>query len=272
VNVGIIGTGLIGASIGLAARAQGWNVFGYDEDPYAARAALDAGALDALGARERIYAACDTVVLAAHLDATLAELQTLQERPPRTPLVIDVGSVKEPVARAAAGLPCFVPTHPMAGSQRRGPQAARGNLFEGCSWAYVRAGAKSTPRAVAFIEALGATAVELDAAEHDRIVALTSHLPQIVASAYAAALRERNALDARKIVALCGPAARELLRLGDSQFPMWREILSLNAENVSREARLFADMLRGVADTIVEGRSDALADLFAAANDGHVSR
>jgi prephenate dehydrogenase len=266
VKIGIIGTGLIGASIGLAARARSWQVLGFDRNRVAAEEAVHAGALDALAERDRIYAECDAVAIATHLSGTLEELRALQAMPPRAPLVIDVGSVKAPVAQAARGIVAFVPTHPMTGSQRSGAAGARADLFEGRVWAYVANGADdATDRACALIQSFGAIPVPFEPDEHDRIVALTSHLPQVIASAFAAALRARGSIDPRKIDALCGPAARELLRLGESQFPMWNDVLTCNAEYVAREGRLFSQMLGSVADAIAEGNTQALAELFAAA-------
>jgi prephenate dehydrogenase len=266
-NVGIIGTGLIGASIGLAAHARGSTVLGYDTQAPAAHEAMRAGAIDAVAEPDHIYETCDVVVLAAHLDGTLAELDRLKQRPSSAQLVIDVASVKVPVAQAARGIANFVPTHPMAGSQRRGALAARADLFAGQTWAYVPQNEARVQAVRSFIERLGAVPVAFDAAEHDRIVALTSHLPQVLASSFAAGLHARGSYDAGKVDALCGPAARELLRLGASPFGMWREILRYNAEHIAREARLFSDALRSVADAVAEGRTDALAGLFAAAND-----
>jgi prephenate dehydrogenase len=272
-HLGIIGTGLIGASIGLASRARGVTVFGYDSNPDALAEAVSAYAIDESADRRRIYAACEIVVLAAHLDGTLAELQYLQRYPAAAQLVIDVASVKLPVAQAARGIANFVPTHPMAGSQRRGAASAHADVFHGRTWAYVPSADDTRVRtARRFIESLGGVPVAFDAAEHDRIVALTSHLPQMLASSFAAGLHARGSIDAEKLDALCGPAARELLRLGESPFAMWREILRYNAEHVTRETRLFADTLHAVADAVAEGRTDELADLFAAAGNPVSSR
>jgi prephenate dehydrogenase len=268
-NLGIIGTGLIGASIGLAARTQAASVLGCDASATATAEALSAGAIDAIAPRDQIYATCDVIVIATHLDGTLAELQHLQASPTAAQLVIDVASVKLPVVRAANGIANFVPTHPMAGSQRRGASSARADLFVARTWAYVLTADETRVRAArTFIEGLGAIPVAFDAAEHDKIVALTSHLPQVLASSFAAGLHSRASFDAEKLDALCGPAARELLRLGESPFGMWREILRYNAEHVTREARLFADILRSVADAVAEGRTDALDALFTAARNG----
>jgi prephenate dehydrogenase len=243
-RLGIIGTGLIGASIGLAARAGGYEVLGYDRDPEAAAAAQRTGAIDRVADREELYASCEIVAIAAHIGATLEEVAQLHARPLGSTLVIDVASVKAPVARAARGVAAFVPTHPMAGSERRGPTAARGDLFEGRTWCYVpTADAARTARASVFIASLGATPVAVGAEEHDRTVALTSHLPQFLAYALTRCI-EARAQEAPDLVdALCGPAAREFLRLGRSTPQMWDEIFSANGEALARELNRFLEVL-----------------------------
>ncbi|HTU70786.1 MAG TPA: prephenate dehydrogenase/arogenate dehydrogenase family protein [Candidatus Baltobacteraceae bacterium] len=237
-RLGIIGTGLIGASVGLAARSREWEVFGYDSTAEGLRGALGCGAIDsAVEQPSAIYATCDVIVIAAHLNATLAEVAALRSRPLRDDqLVIDVASVKEPVARAGAGVGAFVPTHPMAGGEQRGPAAARSDLFRGRTWCYVpTADERRTAAARVFVAKLGAEPVAVDAAQHDRIVALTSHVPQLVAFAFAQCVNERAVQAPELVEALCGPVARELLRLGRSSQPMWDEIFAANAGAVRAE-------------------------------------
>ncbi|HUA10202.1 MAG TPA: prephenate dehydrogenase/arogenate dehydrogenase family protein [Candidatus Acidoferrales bacterium] len=250
-RLGIIGTGLIGASIGLAARASGWDVAGYDRDPAAVSGALVAGAIDAVAERDEIYATCNVVAIAAHVSGTLDEIVALGRRDLRgDQLVIDVASVKAPIAKAAASIAAFVPTHPMAGSERRGPGAARSDLFRDRVWCYVPAGEQRTAQARAFIAELGARPVAVDAAEHDRIVALTSHLPQLLAFAFTRRVGERSTSDPEIVDALCGPVARELLRLGRSSPQMWDEIFRANADAIRAE---FARLLEAIDDRRLSG-------------------
>jgi prephenate dehydrogenase len=236
-QLGIIGTGLIGASIGLAARGRGWRVLGYDVDSHATSQAQLVGALDRIAERDEIYETCALVGIATHIKGTLDEIEALRKRPARDDLlVIDIASVKEPIARAAGGIASFVPTHPMAGSERSGPEAARADRFEGRTWCYVpTADAQRTTRARAFVASLGAMPVAVDAKKHDRTVALTSHLPQLVAYVLSERINERAREDAELVAALCGPAARELLRLGRSSRAMWDEIFEINGADVETE-------------------------------------
>jgi prephenate dehydrogenase len=251
-RLGIIGTGLIGASIGLAAHTRGWEVLGHDRDPAAASGALIGDAIDRVADRDEIYAACSVVAIAAPLSGTLEEIGTLRQRIlHRDQLIIDVSSVKAPIAAAAQGLPAFVPTHPMAGGERHGPGAARADLFEGRYWCYVPSADEAhTLRARAFIEDLGAKPVKVDAREHDAIVALTSHLPQLIAYAFSQCVSERASQNPELVDALCGPAARELLRLGRSSPQLWDEIFSANNQALRAE---FARFLAAIDDRRISG-------------------
>jgi prephenate dehydrogenase len=233
--VGILGVGTIGGSIGMRARRNGAYVLGSDCSAAALDAARDSGAIDAIAVPDSLPYAADVVVIATHLEATLSELARLasQAKVSRA-LLLDVSSVKAPVVRAARGLRNFVGTHPMAGSERSGANGARTDLFEGCSWAYVPSGSDELDgRAVEFIRSCGAAPIAIEAEEHDRCVALTSHLPQIVASCYAALLRQ-NGPDSQL---LCGPVARELLRIANMNPAMWGDILRANAHNVEPQLR-----------------------------------
>ena len=239
--VGIVGTGLIGASIGLAARGRGWEALGCDRDPAAESVALRNGAIDRVAERDEIYGTADVVVIAAHVSGTLEEIMSLRRRALRDDqLIIDVASVKAPIARAADGIVTFVPTHPMAGGERRGPDAARSDLFEGRIWCFVPTSDElRSAQARVFVEALGATSLAVEAAEHDAIVALTSHLPQFIAYAFTQRVSERASSDPALVDALCGPAARELLRLGRSSPQMWDEIFAANREALQQELQRF---------------------------------
>ncbi len=248
-RVAIIGTGLIGASIGLAARAAGMRVVGYDPDGAALGCAHERGALDAVAASASEALADATVaVVAAPVAATVALLAAFPPAP-RAELVIDTASVKLPVVAAGAAVPRFVATHPIAGSERGGPQAARAGLFAGRAWAVVPpANPALQAAAFAFVAALGARPFLVEAAAHDAAVAATSHLPQVLATALGERIGER--LDEPGLADLCGPGVRSSLRLAGSPWATWGDILEANAEAVAQEVRGFADVLRSVADDV----------------------
>jgi prephenate dehydrogenase len=233
--VGVVGTGLIGASIGLRAGAGDYTVLGYDASEEALAAALDVGAIERSVSRGELLADADIVVLAVPVDATVGEIGALRESPGiRAGLVIDVASVKAPIVLAAHGLANFVGTHPMAGSERSGAATARADLFEGKSWLYVPPGNSALEeRARSFIESMGANPSAVDAGDHDRIVALASHLPQLLAFAFARRVR----LFGEAAEPMCGPVARELLRIANSNPSMWGPIFAANRENIEEELR-----------------------------------
>jgi prephenate dehydrogenase len=249
--LGIIGTGMIGGSVGMRGKAQGWRVLGCDVCPEAAEQALACGAIDAVAGDDRIAQTADLIVIAAHVRGTIAEISSLRDRPAsRAKLIVDVASVKNPIVRAAAGLRNFVGTHPMAGSERSGPQAASPALFEGRPWLFVPTrDPLLDDRARRFIVEMGALPAEIDAVEHDQVVALTSHVPQVIATLFSQRVRASD-------LEMCsGPVAKELARLGRSNAPMWADILDVNRDNVVRELRELGSAVLSAADALEGGRN-----------------
>ncbi len=254
--------GLIGTSIALRATALGWRVTGWDADPGHVHLARERGALEhAAGSLREAVADADVVVLAAPLDATLAQLAELAGEPPRAELVIDVASLQVPVSRAGATLETFVATHPIAGSERSGPAAGDPDLFGGRTWTY-DAGARvdARARAVAFIAAMGARPLGIANDEHDRLVALTSHLPQLVSVALGVALAER--IDDPHARDVCGTGMVSLLRLARSSWRMWEPVFALNAVSIAQEVRRMVGILSEAADALENGSPEALARDF----------
>ena len=226
--IAVLGCGLVGASAAAGWSAAGNEVWGSDR--------RDLGPLVERGwiARQvpaEAIADAAVVLLALPVGGILAALRRLTFRPGQ--LVTDVGSVKAPVVAAAAALPggvVFVGGHPLAGSAESGFEAARADLFAGAAWALVGAG-EPLARVDALVAELGARPLVCDAAAHDRAVALTSHLPQLFATALGAELESR---DEALVAELLGPAARDVLRLAGSSYDVWRDILAHNSEEVER--------------------------------------
>ena len=263
--IGVIGTGLIGASIGLRARVQGDRVVGWDADPKQAALALERGALDAVAPDEAAaLREAAVIVFAAPLEATVASLKRLAAEPPKAALIVDVASLKLPVVRAAAKLAAFVATHPIAGSERSGPGAARADLFEGRAWTYdPNASDEALERARTFIARMGARPVPVPSAAHDRLAALTSHLPQVLAVALAGQLAAR--LGDEGVLELCGSGMRSMTRLGASSWAMWEGVLSANAPAVAQEVRELSAILSGIADELDADRTHLLRSRFGTA-------
>lgn len=199
--------------------------------------------------------------VAAVIDDLHALARTLPAAPAGPAWIIDVASVKGPVAAAGAGLPNFLGTHPMAGSERQGPAAADAGLFTGKPWAYLSPAPPELERAVrAFIEAMGAVPLALDAQTHDEIVAASSHLPQTLSLALAAVI------DPARLHGLHGTGLQSMLRLAASPWPMWQSIYRTNAPAIVNELRKLQRRLDGIADALDRGDDETLAALFAQAH------
>jgi len=203
-------------------------------------------------------------VLAVPVPAILELLDALIARPPRASLVIDVGSVKGPIVAAGRRLAAFVGTHPIAGAATSGAAGAEAGLFRGRTWTYEPSAAEpARAAAVALIERFGARPFPLPAAEHDLTIALTSHLPQVVAVALAALLGE--SLDRPAVRALSGPGIASMTRLASSPWSMWEGIHDQNGPATAQEVRQLVDILSEAAAALESGESGALEARYDAA-------
>ena len=198
-SVVVVGTGLIGTSIALALRECGTEVWLSDTDHAAARLAAELGAGQVLPAAGRPGGPADIAVLAVP-PAAVASSLAMAQRQGLARCYTDVASVKELPLREAAELGCdlvsFAGGHPMSGRERSGPAAARADLFAGQPWVICPSGQTAASCVTAVTDlalACGAQPVQLSAAEHDRWVALVSHVPHLVAGAMAGQLRWRTA-------------------------------------------------------------------------------
>ena len=186
-RLAILGTGLIGASVALAAKRDGeTRVTGYDPDPETLGTAVERGAVDdAAASTEEALAGADLAVVAAPVAQLTSQVVAALQAAPESCTVTDVGSTKESVCAAAAGSPRFIGGHPVCGSEARGPENASANLFEGATW-FLSPLPETDPdryRLVhGFVAGLGATPVAVDPRAHDRLVSLTSHLPHALAN------------------------------------------------------------------------------------------
>lgn len=269
----VVGAGLLGASTGLGLRALGVDVVLDDPSPAALALAVDLGA----GRRRRDDDAPTLVVVAAPPDVT-ADVVARELVAYPDALVTDVASVKHGVRLALleVGAPTsrYVGGHPMAGRERSGAVAARGDLFVGRPWVVTADDAE--PLAVAAVTDLaldlGAVPVQMSAADHDEAVALVSHVPQVAASLVAARLREA----ADPAVALAGQGLRDVTRIAASDPALWVQILGANAGPVASLLRLLRDDLDVVVGALEDldaapdapGARAALARTVAAGNDG----
>lgn len=237
----VVGTGLIGTSIGLGLTAAGWDVLGWDPNPEALAAASARGAVRPVEQSKAFSA--PLVVLAAPVGSILQLLSELRA----DGLVTDVAGVKQPVAWAAAHLARFVGGHPMAGRESSGPAGASAALFKGAAWVVTPDGA--TPDDVTIVDtmvrALGARPIHMSAEQHDAAVAAISHLPQLLAAVLIELADETpGALD------LAAGSFRDLTRVAQS-----------DPVGVAQVVKANAAALRPVVDQL-RNRLDALAELL----------
>lgn len=238
----IVGCGLIGTSVALGLRARGVDVHLTDLDPQNVRLAVEAGAGSAEPVRDPalVVVAAPPAVVPDLVKAALADH-------PRA-IVTDVASVKLPVVDAIDD-PRFVSGHPMAGKERSGPTAGSGRLFEGRPWAVVP-GPNSDPRAAEVVErlavALGAVPKRLDAATHDRAVALVSHVPHLVSVLTAGLLDDAPA----EALDLAGTGLRDVTRIARSDSGLWLDIIGQNAAEVTGLLTRLRGQLDGLIETI----------------------
>jgi prephenate dehydrogenase len=233
VQIAVIGTGLIGASIGLAAKRGGATVAGFDEDRGTAEVASERGAVDFLGSTlGEALAGAELAVVAVPVSHLAAQVRGVLAESGDRCTVTDVGSTKAAVCAAAGESPRFIGGHPVCGSEARGPEHASADLFDGATW-FLSPLPQSEPdryRLVhGFVAGLGATPVAVDPRAHDRLVALTSHLPHVLANVLvnqAGATR----IDGHEPLSSAGGSLRDMTRVAGANPRIWVDIFLDNAK------------------------------------------
>jgi prephenate dehydrogenase len=240
----IIGTGLIGGSLALALKHHGFlgRIIGCDRPPVLAeakaRGVIDAGFADPAQA----CANSEVVVLATPVGPIMDLLERLGPLLPSDTLFTDVGSTKNDVIARARDIfgdrvrERFLAGHPMAGKENSGIEQADANLFTGAVWLFTPLPGQDIRRGrrgeyVQWIERIGARVLAMDVDRHDRICAWISHLPQMLSTALAATLHDEFGHDP-EIEAIGGRALREMTRLAQSPYSMWRDIALTNSANI----------------------------------------
>jgi prephenate dehydrogenase len=263
-KIAILGLGLIGGSIALAARRR-WPaglVIAVDEKRVLERAmvmhAIDVAADDPVVIRE-----ADLVVLAAPVRQNLRLLGQLAGHLPESAVVTDVGSTKRGMVEAARALPsrlAFVGGHPLAGAARSGIEHARPDLFEGRPWLLTpdeNRGAEAVERLCAFVSGLCAEPRLLDAAAHDRLVAYLSHLPQLAASALMHVVGEGAGEAA---LPCAGRGLVDTTRLASSPADVWQDICATNGDQIGDALDTYIAVLRQLREDLAGG--GAVARVF----------
>jgi prephenate dehydrogenase len=237
-DVSIVGVGLIGGSFALALRAAGFRgrIIGVSSAP-AIQAALQHGVIDEALPLPEAAGVSDLIYLAQPIERILQTLDVLDEHVRPGTLITDAGSTKCAIVERAGKTirrGRFIGGHPMAGKESRGVEKADAELFR--DRPYVLTGHDAELEK--WITAIGARLVVLTAEEHDRLVALTSHLPQLISTALASTIGAEE--EAAKVA---GPAAIDLTRLALSPYDIWRDIFKTNSGPIDAALGAFINRL-----------------------------
>ena len=279
-RIAILGTGLLGTSVGLALRAAGFEgtITGWNRSPEGAQRALEMGAIDSIAADGTEAArASQVIVLAVPIYSTLDWMEKLAGMLGPEHLITDVGSTKGQIAEAAGRLfntperAAFLPGHPMAGKERGGAELAEADLFRGAVWLFTDdPSSERSASGVALVNswrewvtAMGAKTLDLDSSRHDELVAWVSHLPQFVATALSAVLEDEVG-DAPELKDVGGRGLREMTRLGASPYSMWRDIAYTNTEAIERALDSLEQRLAHIRESL---RTPGLREEFERANE-----
>lgn len=270
-KVTIIGVGLIGASMGLAARKRG--LFGKVTGVGRSKANLDQAV--EMGAVDRYLhdskSACrdaDLVVLATPVDHILSIGAEIAPHLPEGSCVTDVGSVKQALVAGLDGVMPngvrFVGGHPIAGSEASGAGAARGDLFEGART--ILTPTQSTdPEALRRIRSLwedvGSEVVEMDAGEHDTLLAAVSHLPHMVAYALVNVLAEMQK-SRPNLSSFAAGGFKDITRIASSHPEIWQEICRMNKGNIVEMIKHFERILGNIRERVDKGDFEGLGRIF----------
>lgn len=273
----IVGTGLIGASVGLALRSSGFvgRIDGWDLSSLELAAAEQMGAIDGRAASREaaleIAKVADAIVLAMPVLAIKDWMQMLAPVVGPGQLVTDVGSTKLEIVELAAklfggdGKAVFLPGHPMAGKESGGALLAEAGLFDGAMWLFTPV--SEHPNAAekewrGWVGCFGTRSLDMDATRHDELCAWVSHLPQMLSTALAALLEDTFG-DAPEIGAIGARALRETTRLGASPYSMWRDVAMTNTGPIADTLLALEQRLTHLRENL---RTPGLRDEFELAN------
>jgi prephenate dehydrogenase len=267
-RVGIVGLGLIGGSIALAAR-QTWPaglVIGVDQKDVLERAmvlhAIDVAADDPV-----VLADADLVILAAPIQQNLEILKALPDNVVGAAVVTDTGSTKRAIVEASASLPerfTFVGGHPLGGAARSGIEYARADLFAGRPWLFTPTAHSSAPaleKLKAFVTALGASPRLLSPDDHDRLLAFISHLPQLTVSALMHVVGRAAGAEG---LSLSGRGLQDTTRLASSPPGIWKEVCATNPDEIGSALDALIAVLHQLSGDLKTGKS--IDEVFESAN------
>jgi prephenate dehydrogenase len=262
-NVAVLGVGLIGGSIGLATRRRGAaHVSGYDPDPRVCEQALELGAIDS--ACEDIAHAvrnADVVFVATPVSALVETVRLALQSAPAGAVVTDVGSTKRVLADAGSD-ERFIGGHPLAGAETAGVEHAREDLFDGAVW-YLTPASESTAgvlyeRLHRLLVAIGARPMAIDADTHDRLLAVVSHLPHVLANVLVAQAASTLSQGEEGRVPAVGPSFRDATRVAGANSAIWTDIYMSNRDALIAAIDELAARVAEVRATLAVGDGPAV--------------
>lgn len=274
-QLGLIGCGMMGGSFALALKRAGMvqRVVGYNKSPSKTETAKRMGIIDdAAASILQAVMGSDLVLIAVPVSATLDVLKSLQFGLNKDALILDVGSTKQSVIQAAetvfSVLPSnFVPSHPIAGKEQAGIEAADADLYVG-KRAILTPAAQTSIGAIALAKevwhAIGMTVTTMTAEDHDRIFAAVSHFPHLLAFAYMNGLGSQAEVD--KFLHMAGPGFRDFTRIAASDAEIWTDIFMSNRSEILKQSAMMRASLELLEDAMQSGRPSAVKELVGAAS------
>jgi prephenate dehydrogenase len=277
-RVAVIGTGLVGTSIALAASRAGDHVHGWDADAGVLSRASRRAPLQPTTSLEEAVAGT-TLVFVCTPVPSIASLAARALAGAPEAVVSDVGSVKSHLMLEveAASRPQdsgrFVGGHPMGGSERSGPEWAAPSIVDGIVWVLTpsqRTEPQATSRLSGWIERIGARPVVMDPLRHDRLVAMVSHLPQVASTALMGLAADEEAGEP-DILLLAAGGFRDLTRLAASSPHLWSDILLANGEQIAEAIDLYTKRLSEIRDMVMQGSGGEVERAFSQAKDARLA-
>jgi prephenate dehydrogenase len=277
-RVAVVGTGLVGTSIAMAAGRIGASVRATDADAEILEEARGRAGFLASGDLAECVRDAELVFVCTPTSA-IPELAARVLASSPDAVVSDVGSVKSQVvlevtaASAPGDLGRFVGGHPMGGSERSGPDGASASVVDGIVWVLTpteRTDEGAVRRLEAFVEAVGSRSVRLEPGRHDRLVAIVSHLPQ-VASTVLMGLAATEEADEPEILMLAAGGFRDLTRLAASNPALWSDILLSNREALAGAVDLYVERLAWLRDLVTSGDAPGVERAFAGAKEARLA-
>ena len=264
-RLAVVGTGLLGTSVALAAGRAGTRCRGFDSDSGVLAQAASSRALEAASNLAEAVADAELVVVAVPVGAAPTVVQEVLDAVGEGVVVTDVASTKRPLA--ALTDPRFVPGHPVAGGATGGPARAAGDLFDAATWFLTPTEAsalESVSLVERFVTSLGARAVRTGAEEHDRLLALTSHLPHALANLLMLRVADAAASDDAPL-AFAGASLREMTRLAGANAAVWSDIFLGNADEIAQALDGFRAALDELEQSLQDGDREQIEATIATA-------